>query len=173
MSAMASQITSLTIVYSAVYSGADKRKKTSKLRVSGLCEGNSPVTGEFPAQRASNAENCFHLMTWHHYIIFDLLLFLFLPRYAFIPTFFLTKSFHYISSCIYIHIYINVAPNFIDTVMSWYWNAFHIADALWGIPMVIAEFCSLKELIVFFIVFIRMTSHESRIVRLRPSVCLD
>ena len=32
-------------------------KKTSKLRVTGLCEGNSPVTGEFPAQRASNAEN--------------------------------------------------------------------------------------------------------------------
>ena len=33
--------------------------KTSKLRVTGLCEGNSPVTGEFPAQRASNAENQF------------------------------------------------------------------------------------------------------------------
>ena len=32
-------------------------KKTSKLRVIGLCEGNSPVTGDFPAQRASNAEN--------------------------------------------------------------------------------------------------------------------
>ena len=31
-------------------------KKTSKFRVTGLCEGNSPVTGEFPAQRASNAE---------------------------------------------------------------------------------------------------------------------
>ena len=31
-------------------------KKTSKLRVTGLCAGNSPVTGEFPAQRASNAE---------------------------------------------------------------------------------------------------------------------
>ena len=30
--------------------------KTSKLRVTGLCDGNSPVTGEFPAQRASNAE---------------------------------------------------------------------------------------------------------------------
>ena len=27
-------------------------KKTSKLRVTGLCAGNSPVTGEFPAQRA-------------------------------------------------------------------------------------------------------------------------
>ena len=32
-------------------------KKTSKLRVTGLCEGGSPVTGEFPAQMASNAEN--------------------------------------------------------------------------------------------------------------------
>ena len=27
-------------------------KKTSKLRVTGLCAGNSPVTGEFPTQRA-------------------------------------------------------------------------------------------------------------------------
>ena len=27
-------------------------KKTSKLRVTGPCEGSSPVTGEFPAQRA-------------------------------------------------------------------------------------------------------------------------
>ena len=26
-----------------------RSKKTSKLRVTGLCEGNSPVTGEFPA----------------------------------------------------------------------------------------------------------------------------
>ena len=34
-----------------------KSKKTSKLRVTGLCEGNSPVTGEFPAQRAGIAEN--------------------------------------------------------------------------------------------------------------------
>ena len=29
-------------------------KKTSKSRVTGLCEGNSPVTGAFPAQRASD-----------------------------------------------------------------------------------------------------------------------
>ena len=34
-----------------------RSQKTSKLRVTGLCEGNSPVTGEFPAQKASNAEN--------------------------------------------------------------------------------------------------------------------
>ena len=47
MSTMASKITSLTIVYSTVYSRC-RPKKTSKLRVTGLCEGNSPVTGEFP-----------------------------------------------------------------------------------------------------------------------------
>ena len=33
-----------------------RSKKISKLRVTGLCEGNSPVTGEFPVQSASNAE---------------------------------------------------------------------------------------------------------------------
>ena len=38
-------------------------KKTSKLRVTGLCAGKSPVTGEFPAKMASNAGKCFHLMT--------------------------------------------------------------------------------------------------------------
>ena len=34
-----------------------RSKKTSKLCVTGLCVGNSSGTGEFPAQRASNAEN--------------------------------------------------------------------------------------------------------------------
>ena len=34
-----------------------RSKETSELRVTGLCEGNSTVTGEFPAQMASNAEN--------------------------------------------------------------------------------------------------------------------
>ena len=33
-----------------------RSKKISKLCVTGICEGNSPETGEFPAQRASNAE---------------------------------------------------------------------------------------------------------------------
>ena len=63
MSTIASQITSLTIVYSTVYSDADK--KTSKLRVTGLCAGNSPGTGEFPAQMASNAENI--SIWWRHH----------------------------------------------------------------------------------------------------------
>ena len=34
-----------------------RSKKTSKFRVTGLCEGNSAVTGGFPSQRASNEEN--------------------------------------------------------------------------------------------------------------------
>ena len=45
-----------------------RSKKTSKLRVTGLCEGNSPVTGEFPSQRASNAENVF--VWWRHHVLF-------------------------------------------------------------------------------------------------------
>ena len=67
MGAMASQITSPMIVYSIVYSGADQIK-TSKLRITGLWGRNSPVTGEFPAQRASNAEN---VSIWwlHHGIL--------------------------------------------------------------------------------------------------------
>ena len=42
-----------------------RSKKTSKLRVTGLCAGNSPGTGEFPAQRASYAENVF--IWWRHH----------------------------------------------------------------------------------------------------------
>ena len=63
---MASQITSLTIVYSNIYS-RHRSKKTSKLQVTGLCEGNSPVTGEFPAQGASNTENV--SIWWRHHVI--------------------------------------------------------------------------------------------------------
>ena len=51
MGAMASQITTLTNVYSTVYSGAEQRK----FRVTGLCAGNSPET--------QMASECFHLMT--------------------------------------------------------------------------------------------------------------
>ena len=42
-----------------------RSKKTSKLRVTGLCVGNSLGTGEFPAQRASNAENI--SLWWRHH----------------------------------------------------------------------------------------------------------
>ena len=42
-----------------------RSKKTSKLRVTGLRGGNSPVTGEFPKQRAGNAEHVSIL--WRHH----------------------------------------------------------------------------------------------------------
>ena len=68
MGAIASQITSLTIVYSTVYSDRPRSKKTSKLRVTAFCVGNSPGTGEFPAQMASNAENV-SIWSRHHVCI--------------------------------------------------------------------------------------------------------
>ena len=43
-----------------------RSKKASKLRFTGLCAGNSPVTGEFPTQRASNAENV--SIWWRHHV---------------------------------------------------------------------------------------------------------
>ena len=48
-----------------------KSKKTLKLHVTGLCAGNSPVIGEFPAQMASNAE---YVSVWwsHHEKLFQL-----------------------------------------------------------------------------------------------------
>ena len=42
-----------------------RSKKTSKLRVTGLCAGNSPVNGGFPPQMASNAENV--SIWWRHH----------------------------------------------------------------------------------------------------------
>ena len=64
MSAMASQITSLTIVYSRVYSGPDQRKHQSSTSLT--------FVGEFTggrwisAQRASNAENV--SIWWRHHV---------------------------------------------------------------------------------------------------------
>ena len=43
-----------------------RSKKTSKLRVPGLCAANSPGTGEFPAQMASYAENV--SIWWRHHV---------------------------------------------------------------------------------------------------------
>ena len=69
MSAMVSRITDVSIVHSTVRS-RNKLKGISKLRVSGLSEGISLVTGEFQAQRASNAENVF--IWWRHHVLFTL-----------------------------------------------------------------------------------------------------
>ena len=40
--------------------------KSPKLRVTDPCEGNPPVTGGFPSQRASNAENV--SIWWRHHV---------------------------------------------------------------------------------------------------------
>ena len=44
-------------------------KKTSKLLLTGLCDVYSPVSGEFPAQRATNAEKV--AIWWRHHVSFD------------------------------------------------------------------------------------------------------
>ena len=82
MSAMSSQITGFSVVYWTVSSDVDywsfvwgihrspvdsphkgpvRTKKTPK-----LCERNPPMTSQFPAQRASNAEIVFILWRWWH-----------------------------------------------------------------------------------------------------------
>ena len=45
-----------------------RSKKSAKLRVTGLCVGNSPGTGEFPAQMASNEKNV--SIWWRHHVVF-------------------------------------------------------------------------------------------------------
>ena len=44
-----------------------RSKKAAKLRVTGLYAGISQATGEFPAQRASNAETV--SIWWRHHVI--------------------------------------------------------------------------------------------------------
>ena len=44
-----------------------RSKKTSKHRVTGLCAGTSPGTGEIPAQTASYAENV--SVWWRHHVV--------------------------------------------------------------------------------------------------------
>ena len=41
-------------------------RKTSKLRVTGLCAGNSPVTGEFLTKMSSNTKNV--SIWWRHHV---------------------------------------------------------------------------------------------------------
>ena len=45
-----------------------RSKKISKFRVTGLCAGNSNVTGEFPVEMTSNAENV--SIWWRHHVCY-------------------------------------------------------------------------------------------------------
>ena len=65
MGTMASQITSLAIVYSTVYSGADQRKYQSSVSLAFVRGIHRARTGEFPAQMVSNAENA--SIWWRHH----------------------------------------------------------------------------------------------------------
>ena len=82
-----------------------RSKKTSKLRVIGICATNSPEAGGFPAQMASNAEN---VSIWwrHHDVYVDKRLY---------PILLLPSNLWYIY--IYIYIYIRrtlVGSNIVD-----------------------------------------------------------
>ena len=80
MSVMASQIPSLTIVYSTVYSGADQRKHQSSASLASMWG----MTGEFPAQRVSNAEKV--SIWWRHhedYIFYDDVIYIYINMYVF------------------------------------------------------------------------------------------
>ena len=65
MNVIGSQITGHLVVCLTAY--ADPHKKKWKSALLALCEGNSPVIGEFPTQRASNAEKASIL--WSHHVM--------------------------------------------------------------------------------------------------------
>ena len=71
MGAMASQTTSLIIVYSTLYSGTDQRKHQSSPSLAFVRGIHRWPVVSFPAQRASNAENV--SIWWRHYEIIQLL----------------------------------------------------------------------------------------------------
>ena len=125
MGAMASQITSLTIVYST----RRRSKKTSKPRATGLCAGNSPDAGEFPAQMASNGENV--SIWWRHHET---------CTYCGLPVLFLTLLLTRINSNPSMDNWLhpwwkagwNVLsiPNFSGTSWSWEWIITGVCDYL-------------------------------------------
>ena len=67
MSAMASQLTSLTIVYSTVYSGAEQRKHQSSASLA-FVRGIHHWPVNSPSQRASNADK--FSIWWHHHELY-------------------------------------------------------------------------------------------------------
>ena len=64
MSIKASQVTKILIVCSTVFQSDKKRSNLWSILLV-LCEGNKPVTGGFPSQRAINVESVYIL--WHHH----------------------------------------------------------------------------------------------------------
>ena len=71
MGMMASQITSVSSVYSAVWSGSDQRKYQSSVSLDFVREIHCTVTDEFPSQRANNAENVSIWWRYHEIVTPD------------------------------------------------------------------------------------------------------
>ena len=70
MSMMGSQINSLARLFTQLFiQGADQRN--IKVPHQGPFEGNSPVTGEIPAQTASDVENV--SIWWRHHELFTVM----------------------------------------------------------------------------------------------------
>ena len=132
MCTMTSQINSLTIVYSTVYSGVDKknikaprhwpfvrrihRPPVKAPRYWPLCGEFSPVAGEFPAQMASNAEN---VSIWwrHHDTVLSGCDYISLPQ-TMLLYYFCCSIDLYIVCCKTKTIAVKQLPNDINTMMS-------------------------------------------------------
>ena len=69
MGAIASQITSLTIVFSTIYSDADQIKHQSSASLAFVWGIHRGPAGEFPTQMTSNAENV--SIWWRHHDVAD------------------------------------------------------------------------------------------------------
>ena len=77
-----------------------RSKKISKFRVTGLCVGNSPGTGEFPAQMASSAENV--SIWWRHHVNY-----MFTNMNYLVPAW-ISNYIHYILWCEIIYPFLNL-----------------------------------------------------------------
>ena len=100
MTTMASQITSLTVVYSIVYSGADQRKHQSSASLAFVREIIG--TGEFSAQRASNAANVSIWWRLHGNGHANMRIAIYVPIATFVQTWFWINHFwHYDNDKIY------------------------------------------------------------------------
>ena len=110
----ASHITSFSIVYSIVF--RHRSKKTTNLRVICLCEGNSLVTGEFLAQRASHTENV--SIWWHHHALGKSSFFFTLQLSCFLlqPSSSINGPFHTASPSVGVSIHLSVHPSVLPSM---------------------------------------------------------
>ena len=103
-----------------------RSKKTSKLRVTGFCAGNSPVIGEFPEQMPSNAENV--SIWWRHHV--NLLCRMVILRWN--PYFYVAETAH---SMWLLSLKTAIANNFVNSINTLVprWNGHQFANDIFHI----------------------------------------